>query len=118
LPLHPIPRNQTMAVYTEELTHLILALFARVGLFFASLFTLPLTSEFIRTIGVLLRPLRLPVNPFFSSPSSRQPLCSVYRTIRTHDPFFPADFRRNPFLISNFHTRTSAFPRSNDYYII
>jgi hypothetical protein len=22
LPLHPIPRNQTMAVYTEELTHL------------------------------------------------------------------------------------------------
>jgi len=25
LPLHPIPRNQTMAVYTEELTHLLFA---------------------------------------------------------------------------------------------
>ncbi len=37
----------------------------------------------------LSRSLALPVNPFFSSRSVRQPLCSVYGTIRTYNPFFP-----------------------------
>ena len=47
-------------------------------------------SALIRTISTFLVPLHLPVNPFFSSPSSRQPLRSLYRTIRTYNLFVPS----------------------------
>jgi hypothetical protein len=72
----------------------------------------PLTvpaSGFVRTIGTFLDPLRLSLNSFFSSSCGCPPLVSRGELVRTHDPVFSADFRRNFFLISNFHPRTSAF---------
>jgi hypothetical protein len=72
----------------------------------------------IRTISAFFFPPRISVNPFFSSPSTRRPLRPVYGTIRTYDPFFPADLCRNFFLIFNFQPPIAASPRSNVYHVI
>jgi hypothetical protein len=47
------------------------------------------TRPFVRTTHTRSGPVHLSVNPFISSPSSRQPPLSNCRTIRTYDPFFP-----------------------------
>jgi hypothetical protein len=58
----------------------------------------------IQTISTSLDPLRLSVNPFFTSPSGPQPLVSTLQIRSNVQSFFPADFRRNFFLIFNFQT--------------
>ncbi len=75
-------------------------------------------TGFIRTISTLLGPLRLSLNPFFSSPSSRQPLISSLQNHSNVRSIFPADFRCNLFLISNFRPLAAVSPRSNEYRII
>jgi hypothetical protein len=82
------------------------------GVFFPGVLVTAASSGFIRTIRTFLLLRFSPLTLSFLPLAVAAPLNSKGEFVRTYDPFFSADLRRNFFLISNFQPLTFCFPSS------